>query len=164
MRVSEFITELFDIDKSFPIKDWGMDDDTYANVATAYDNNNVPIQIIFTPLHEEINAIDFDFTRGGTYEKTGEGDAGKVFATVLKALSIYLKHIKKPDYILFGSKGESRTRAYQAMVKRYASKFGYKEISYQDLPTEISDQPTPEGQMFVLAKLNVDISDKDDKL
>jgi hypothetical protein len=150
----EFITELFDTDTSFPIRNWDVDEDSYAVIATAYDSNKSPIQIFFTPLHEEIDAIDFDFSRSGTFEKTGEGDAGKVFATVIKALTEYLQRINKPDYMLIASKGSSRTRAYQTMIKRYAAKFGYKEISYSQLPSEITDQPTPEeSKIFVLAKI-----------
>lgn len=146
------LAEAVDIDKGYPIEDWYEDSDSYALVAVAHDGEGREIEVIFTPLHDEIDAIDFDFTRGGTFEKTGEGEAGKIFATVLKALSTYLE-LKKPQYVLFGSKGESRTSAYQALIRRFASKFGYKQIPYDSLPKEITDQPTPEGTMFVLAKI-----------
>lgn len=145
--------ESIDMDKAFPIETWYEDDDTYANVAVAHDTEGRDIEVIFTPLHEEINAIDFDFTRGGTYEKTGEGEAGKVFATVLNAFNSYLENINTPDYILFASKGGSRTSAYQAMIRRFASRFGYKPIQYSDLPNEIADQPQAEGSQFVLARI-----------
>lgn len=147
------INEVFDTEKAFPIESWYEDDETYANVAVAHDSNGRDIEVIFTPLHEKINAIDFDFTRGGTFEKTGEGDAGKVFATVLNAFNGYLKNINVPDYILFASKGGSRTSAYQAMIRRFASKFGYKQISYNELPDEIASQPQAEGHQFVLARV-----------
>lgn len=147
------INEVFDTEKAFPIESWYEDDQTYANVAVAHDSQGRDIEVIFTPLHEKINAIDFDFTRGGTFEKTGEGDAGKVFATVLNAFNGYLKNINVPDYILFASKGGSRTSAYQAMIRRFASKFGYKQISYDQLPDEIADQPQAEGTQFVLARV-----------
>jgi len=145
--------ESIDVEKSFPIESWYEDDDTYANVAVAHDSEGRDIEIIFTPLHEEINAIDFDFTRGGTYEKTGEGDAGKVFATVLKAFNEYLKNINVPDYILFASKGGSRTSAYQAMIRRFAGRYGYKQIPYNQLPDEIANQPQAEGHQFVLSRV-----------
>lgn len=145
--------ESIDVDKAFPIETWYEDDDTYANVAVAHDSEGRDIEVIFTPLHDEVNAIDFDFTRGGTFEKTGEGEAGKVFATVLNAFSSYLSNINTPDYILFASKGGSRTSAYQAMIRRFAGRFGYKPIQYNDLPPEIADQPQAEGHQFVLARV-----------
>lgn len=145
--------ESIDLEKSFPIETWYEDDETYANVAVAHDSEGRDIEVIFTPLHEEINAIDFDFTRGGTFEKTGEGEAGKVFATVLNAFNSYLANINVPNYILFASKGGSRTSAYMALIRRFAGKFGYKHISFNDLPDEIKDQPQAEGHQFVLARI-----------
>lgn len=143
--------EAIDIDKGYPIENW-YEGDNYAIIAQSHDSKGREIEVIFTPLNDEESAIDFDFTRGGTYEKTGEGEAGKIFATVLKALTEYLQS-KKPEYVLFGSKGESRTSAYIALIRRFASKFGYKQIPYDKLPQEILDQPTPEGEMFALKKV-----------
>jgi len=146
------IKEAFDISSSFPIEEWYEEEQSYAIIAVAHDSEGREIEVIFTPLHDDINAIDFDFTRGGTYEKTGEGDATKVFATVLNAFTQYLKNYNDPDIITFGSKGDSRTRLYQAMIARMAGKFGYKQVPYNSLPKEITDQPTPEGQLFALVK------------
>jgi len=147
------VDESIDVEKSFPIETWYEDDNTYADVAVAHDSEGRDIEVIFTPLHDTINAIDFDFTRGGTYEKTGEGEAGKVFATVLKAFDEYLHQINDPDYILFASKGGSRTSAYQALLRRFAHKYGYKVIPFSDLPDEIADQPQAEGHQFVLGRI-----------
>ena len=112
MKANEIVGELYeaiDLSTAFPITKW-YEDDNYATVAVARDSRKRKIEILFTPLHEEINAIDFDFTRGGTYEINHQGEAGRVFATVLKALSDYLSKYNRPDFISFGSKGESRDR------------------------------------------------------
>lgn len=150
---AKLVNEIIDVDKSYPIEEWYEDSQSYANVAVAHDSEGREIEVIFTPLHEKINAIDFDFTRGGTYEKTGEGEAGKIFATVLNAFNQYIEKINDPDYILFASKGGSRTSAYQALIRRFAGKFGYKQIPYNKLPSEIADQPQAEGTQFVLSKV-----------
>lgn len=152
--VEKNIDESIDLKNAFPIEEW-YENEQEAVIAVAHDSLGKEIEVIFTPLHDEINAIDFDFTRGGTYEKTGEGDAQRVFATVLNAFNQYLNSYYEPDYIAFGSKGDSRTRLYSTMIKRFASKFGYKEIPYDSLPKEITDQPRPEGHMFALAKSNI---------
>jgi hypothetical protein len=163
MRSREFISELFDVQKAFPIEDW-YEDDNYAYNAVAYDSAGSEIRIVFTPLHDKINAVDFEFFRGDSHDITGGGEAGRVFATVFKALKYYLENINEPDYIVIASKGASRTSAYNAMIRRFASNYGYKPIQYSDLPTEITDQPTPEGELFVLAKQGLDISTGSDKL
>jgi hypothetical protein len=147
------VTEAIDLDRAYPIEQW-YENDEYAMVAEAHDADGRLIEVIFTPLLEEDNpvqAIDFDFRRNKSYEQTNEGDASRVFATALNALAIYLKNYYTPDYISFGSKGQSRTSLYTAMIKRFAGKFGYKEVAYDSLPKEITDQPRPPGHMFALA-------------
>lgn len=60
---------------------------------------------------------------------TGDGDALRIFATILE----FGKHLIKtqdPDIINIKSKtgagGGSRTRLYNTIIKKYASKYGYK--------------------------------------
>ena len=68
-----------------------------------------------------------------TYDMTGEGDAMRIMATVLDIIkSIIKKHdpmtlvfsADKKDEKIVGNTG--RAKAYGAMVKRFASKLGYK--------------------------------------
>jgi hypothetical protein len=154
MKSSEFIIESIDIDKAYPIETWYTDDDTFGLVAVAHDSKDNDIEISFTPMHDDFNIINFDFTRGGSYEVTGEGEAGKIFATVIKAFQEYLKAIK-PDYILFSGKGDSRTKIYRNIIKRFSNRFGYNQINYNDLPEELIDNPKnlPAGEIFVLSKV-----------
>jgi hypothetical protein len=147
------IGESIDIAKGFPIEEWYEEEDTYATVALAHDSSGGEIEVLFTPLDEGGTAIDFDFTRGGSYEMTGGGEAGRVFATVLNALGEYLKDYYQPDYITFASKGDSRTRAYTSLIKRFAGRFGYRQVPYDSLPKEITDQPTPPGELFAFSRI-----------
>ena len=80
------------------------------------------------------------FSRGGTQEVTGEGDAMRIFATVIKVTKDFLKK-EDPKYIEMsafkpnahrgGSKDKaSREKLYDRMVKRYMpSKYKVSSIS-----------------------------------
>ena len=68
------------------------------------------------------------FHRGGNFSAKGQGDAGAIFASVLDATKKFL-HKHKPEFITFrASKGKSgsREKAYAALVKRFASQYGYR--------------------------------------
>ena len=75
--------------------------------------------------------VHFDQVNNGVYDNTitGDGDSQRVFATVL-AFTKYLIKLQDPDIISIKSKSEqgegSRTKLYNALIKRYASKYGYK--------------------------------------
>jgi len=67
------------------------------------------------------------FNRGGSFTAKGQGDASGVFASVLDATKKFLKKYN-PEFIEFTAdkdKGNSRERAYAALVKRFVSQYGY---------------------------------------
>jgi hypothetical protein len=73
------------------------------------------------------NSWELLFHRGGSFTARGQGDAGAIFASVLDAAGKFLKK-HKPEFITFSAskdKGNSRERAYAALVKRFASQYGY---------------------------------------
>jgi len=73
------------------------------------------------------NSWELMFHRGGSFTASGQGGAGGVFASVLDAAEKFMKHTK-PAFITFSaskSMGSSRERAYGALVKRFASRYGY---------------------------------------
>ena len=84
------------------------------------------LMIIFE--QQNTNSWALLFTRGGSFAVSGQGDAGGVFASVLDAAGKFLKK-HKPEFITFSAlkegKGTSRERAYAALVKRFASRYGY---------------------------------------
>lgn len=151
MRAIQFITELFDPKTAFPLK-W---DKQFAGQgefhAFAQDAEGREIGISFTPVGEG-DATEVVFTRGGTHEMTGKGDAARVMATVINAIKIFVEKYK-PPYLVFSAKSTGgRASAYTAMIRRVAQ--GYKLLSPEEYPKELdsyfefmgSDQP------FVLAR------------
>jgi hypothetical protein len=79
---------------------------------------------------------DVNFYRGGSTALTGEGDAPRVFASVLDAVKRFIKE-HSPETLAFGaSKSEldqktlsyrsgSRVKLYRKMVMRFAPTMGY---------------------------------------
>lgn len=80
---------------------------------------------------------EVDFYRNNSQEVTGEGDAQKIFATVLNAIQKFVKK-HKPQVLLFtankeagaGQNRQSRAKLYDRLVQRYASAMGYE--AYQE--------------------------------
>ena len=151
MRAHEIVTELFDPKTSFPLtwSEWYVG--TSEAHAEAHDADGRVIDISFVPTGNG-GVIEIVFKRGGSYDMTGRGDAARVLATVVNAISIYLQKYK-PPYIAFSAKSTGgRASAYAAMVKRLAR--GYKLLTPEEYPEEVtnfldflgSDQP------FILAR------------
>jgi len=86
---------------------------------------------------------------------TGKGDAMRIFATVLDILTTYIKK-NKPDIIrVMGAKSEdaeigSRLSLYKKLIRRYASKVGYK---YDDNIITVGDKKTEAGLEIAVMKL-----------
>jgi hypothetical protein len=78
-------------------------------------------------------AWSVEFLRNNSQEVTGEGDAQRVFATVLSAIQIFIKKYK-PNKVIFsaskevedGQNSESRARLYDSLVQRYARAWGFR--------------------------------------
>jgi len=77
------------------------------------------------------------FERKGEMGVTGEGDAMRIFATVIDVLKDFTKKEKpqelafsadKPAWAVDAGKGQkgSREKLYKKMVQRYAGRLGYK--------------------------------------
>lgn len=80
---------------------------------------------------------DCNFSRNGSTAMTGEGNASKVFASVLDAFKQFLQKYKPEDVSFIAAKNElnaatlsyhsgSRVKLYKALIKRYAEAHGYK--------------------------------------
>ena len=148
MRANEFLTELFDLQTAFELE-W---DDSFAPEeyhALAYDRQGRTINISFVPIGAD--AVDIEFTRGGSHDVTGRGDAERVFATVIKAIATYLEEYRQPSYVLFSGKETSRNKLYQSLVVRYAAGFGYEVTSQEKLPEELRSMSLPKD-VFILSK------------
>ena len=155
MKEDEVVTELFDPKTSFPLQ-WDNQFSSSGEVhAEAYDADSRIINISFTPTGTD-GVIEIYFTRGGSYDLTGRGDAPRVLSTVVNAINIYLEKYK-PPYIAFSAKTTGgRASAYTAMIKRLAR--NYTLLTPQDYPEdeEVIDFLNSLGSSdkpFILARL-----------
>ena len=103
-----------------------------------------PLSIMFNQQQDddgdEITQVEF--YRNNSQEVTGEGDAQRIFATVLSAIQTYIKKYKPVRLTFSASKQvdpstyyepdepqpnpESRAKLYDRLVQRYAKAWGYR--------------------------------------
>ena len=90
-----------------------------------------------------------NFERGGRQDTTGEGDAMRIFATVIEVLKDFTKK-EKPQELVFSAEKPawrmnlphdhpkrskdlgSREKLYKKLVQRYAGRMGYKYSTQSD--------------------------------
>lgn len=124
------IAEAFD--QPYPIKWEKSEYGDYDAMATLPDGK--PLTIMFN--HESPDEVVITFWRNNNLELTGEGDAQRVFATVLQAIQEFLK-MEQPATISFSASKEvepgqntmSRSKLYDRLVSRYAQQWGYNAQS-----------------------------------
>jgi hypothetical protein len=105
-------------------------------------------------------AWSVEFYRNNSQEVTGEGDAQRVFATVLTSIQSFIKKYK-PNKVMFaaskeaddGQNSQSRARLYDSLVQRYAKSWGFRafraetgnkvfyELTRRDPVAETLDDP-----------------------
>jgi len=128
MRATEFLNEAFN--QPYPFK-WekGMHGD-YDALAKLPDGTN--LSIMFN--NEGDDEWQVEFYRNNSLEVTGEGDAQKVFATVLSAIQQFIQkehpwriRFSASKLVLRGQKKNSRSSLYNSLVARYAQAWGYEE-------------------------------------
>ena len=139
MRAQEFIVEAFD--QPYAI-DW--EDSEYGDIdalATLDDGTHLSIMFNQESGHDGRRPSHWsvEFYRNNSQEVTGEGDAQKIFATVLSAIQQFIKK-ENPGSISFSASKEpeadmtqpganvnpeSRAKLYNRLVQRYASSMGY---------------------------------------
>ena len=131
MRAQEFIAEAFD--QPYKMK-WEKSD--YGDIdalVTLPDGTYLTIMFEHTTPYE----VNISFWRNNSLDVTGEGDAQRIFATVLAAIQKFLTK-EQPANISFsaskevepGQNSESRAKLYNRMVNRYAAAWGYTPHSF----------------------------------
>jgi hypothetical protein len=88
------------------------------------------MEILFT---EHGGIWDMEFYRGGSQDVTGDGDAFRIFATMMEAVRQFIR-MEKPGAVSFtatkdvpeGQDPESRAKLYTRMVERFADSLGYQ--------------------------------------
>lgn len=131
---NQFISEAFD--KPYPYDLEKEDDETYYGYFRVEDNSVIQVMFYGSEHIEDYEHSDWniEFQRNGSQAVTGEGDAMRIFATVIKIIEEFLKQ-EKPKYASFSAfkpdgkedrkEKQSREKLYSRLVKRFASKMGY---------------------------------------
>jgi hypothetical protein len=131
------LTEAFDQPYAYKWEKSELSGD-YTASATLNDGSSLTIKFD----HDDDNEGHWQvvFSRNSSMEVTGEGDAQRVFATVLTAIKQFVENVKPKSLIFSASKDvdttsanpESRAKLYNRLVKRYASSVGYKMRSQEE--------------------------------
>lgn len=138
--VSRKLQELYEPESSFKLH-WYHSDDPREQVARAYDRNKGFIDIKFTPVMplEFNDMVEVEFSRNDSYDMTGGGDASRVLGTVLQAFREYL-HGYQPKILFFAADGDSRSKVYQNLIKRFALGAGYKQFDTNKLSKKMQEK------------------------
>lgn len=148
------LNELWNPEQALPIK-WSGAFAPEEVYATATDSRGRNIDIVFSQVLSAGGAVvEIEFVVNGAHEITGQGNQFQVFNTVINAITEYLTKYGRPRYIMFSSKGASRTRLYTRLVKQVARTQGYLPSTVDALPQEtqeiLQDIPGSSGDVFVL--------------
>ena len=129
MRAQEFIVEAFnqpyatDLEKS--------EHDDYDSLVQLPDGSH--LSVMFN--NQGDGEYQVEFWRGPSQGVTGEGDAQRIFATVLSTIQKFIKE-HNPWRLTFsatkdvepGQNSESRAKLYNRLVDRYAAAWGYDAL------------------------------------
>jgi hypothetical protein len=129
--IKDEITEAFD----YPYKlKWEKSSYGEVDASATLDDGN-DLNIFFNQDENQDGELvwNVEFDRNYSQAVTGEGDAQRVFATVLSAIQIFIKKYK-PLKLAFGASkqvdrgqnSQSRARLYDSLVQRYARAWGYR--------------------------------------
>jgi len=161
LRSQGYITKLYDLRDRLHSKILSLNG-MYSNVTEAHDNpysirwgksgkditakaklnDGGLLVILFQKGYNEDKeeAWSVEFYRNDSQKKTGEGDAPKIFSTVLDAIRQFINNPKyKPNRIIFAGdkkvqpnedpkKALTRIRYYDSLVQRYAKALGFKSF------------------------------------
>lgn len=158
MRAQDFIVEAFD--QPYPLT-WeeSLDGESYDALARLDDGTNLSIMFNLEYGGTGDEEWHVEFWRNHSLNVTGEGDAYRIFATVLTAIHKFIQ-VQKPWRLIFsaskdvesGQNPQSRSKLYDSLVARYARAWGYD--SYNE---DHGDQVT-----YELTRLQNEAADLDE--
>ena len=133
IKFKQFIAEAFD--KPYRYR---MHKDQYGWTARFETDNDEPVDVHIKD-DEDSGDWDIDFYRNGSLDVTGEGDAMRIFATVMEVIKEFIAK-EKPERFQFsavkadveynkGDKTGSREKLYSRMIKKYVK--GYNVKTYK---------------------------------
>ena len=137
MKIREVIVEAFD--QPYKTKSEKSEYGDIDMLAKLPDGSNLSIMFNQEYGDEGEEVTQVEFYRNNSQEVTGEGDAQRIFATVLDAIQKYIKKYKPQKLSFSASKEidmdadyvekfnpESRAKLYDRLVQRYARAWGYR--------------------------------------
>lgn len=127
--LKESVTEAFD--QPYPMT-WEHSEESHDALVKLPDGTNLSIMFSMDYGAYGDEEWQVEFWRNNSQDVTGEGDAQRVFATVLTAIQQFIKQYS-PERIRFsatkeddaGNSNQSRSSLYTKLVKRYANSWGY---------------------------------------
>lgn len=124
------------LNQPYELIDWDQEDFSESVKTWAALPDGTYLEIDFEQESPDLNDWTVSFHRDDTMDLTGQGDAYRIFATVLFAIRKFVID-KNPDEISFSAfknKDEtgSRQSFYTALAKRYATSLGYTFSSKED--------------------------------
>lgn len=131
------LTELFDQPYPMTLDRQGQDEAKYSYRWTE-NGKEQWVVVYFARLSTPTpDSWDCTFSRNGSTALTGEGNASRVFASVMDGFKRFLQKYKPNDVSFIAAKNElnaatlsyhsgSRVKLYKALIKRYAEAHGYK--------------------------------------
>jgi GNAT superfamily N-acetyltransferase len=138
--MTEGVAEAFD--QPYKTKTEKSDYGDVDMLARLPDGTNLSIMFNKQQNNDGEETIQVEFYRNNSQEVTGEGDAQKIFATVLTSIQKYIKKYKPARLSFSASKAtdptiyyepdqpqpnpESRAKLYDRLVQRYARAWGYR--------------------------------------
>jgi hypothetical protein len=129
MRLSEIITEAFD--QPYPVKVQQQGKKYKAQVKLP---DKTTLLIKFVPDMLDDQSWNISFVRNGSIDLTGQGDAMRIFATVMDATKQFINAVN-PKEVTFAadkSQGASRSNLYKRLVSQFATSLGYKVSDIDD--------------------------------
>jgi hypothetical protein len=120
-------------DQPYKLKWYPGDMDEVTAYAEIPNGDDLSIMFNLDANEEGEEAWSVEFYRNDSQEVTGEGDAHRIFATVLSAIQTFIKKYK-PKRVIFsaskevepGQKTQSRANLYDRLVQRYAKELGFR--------------------------------------
>ena len=151
------VNEAFD--KPYKLLRWEKGDHGDVDAIARLDDNTF-LSIMFTKgfsQETKEEAWSVEFYRNNSQEVTGEGDAQRVFATVLSAIQTFIEKYK-PNKVFFaankvddtGHDLQSRASLYDKLVQRYAKSWGFKAFR-ADIGNKV---------MYELSRIKKDIAEE----
>ena len=124
-------------DKPYEVLRWEKGDFGDVDAIARLDDNTF-LSIMFNKGYSKDSkeeAWSVEFYRNNSQEVTGEGDAQRVFATVLSAIQTFIKKYT-PNKIIFsankvddtGHDSQSRANLYDKLVQRYSKSWGFRAL------------------------------------